>query len=219
MTVAWSNESVFTSLYQDNRKLDETPRFDNVTYADAGFYVCEVSVAGIKRSQSFQLVVEGAHPFSLPLWYWFPGWHCLQFEWLISHTFSGLKGGLMSICYVVSTVCLSAKNWKIGTIENYRNAMVSKMLLSCKWAICCKSIYTTELVVTSQHLTTFWDWTESKSFSKLCTTNLVLCVQQAHQSSRRWPSTIARMADTKFWPARPRVCPGPVSSGASTAQM
>uniref|UniRef100_A0A8C7PGY7 Ig-like domain-containing protein n=1 Tax=Oncorhynchus mykiss TaxID=8022 RepID=A0A8C7PGY7_ONCMY len=47
------------SWTKDNRKLDETPRFDNVTYADAGFYVCEVSVAGIKRSQSFQLVVEG----------------------------------------------------------------------------------------------------------------------------------------------------------------
>uniref|UniRef100_A0A8C8C0U7 Ig-like domain-containing protein n=1 Tax=Oncorhynchus tshawytscha TaxID=74940 RepID=A0A8C8C0U7_ONCTS len=47
------------SWTKDNRKLDEMPRFDNVTYADAGFYVCEVSVAGIKRSQSFQLVVEG----------------------------------------------------------------------------------------------------------------------------------------------------------------
>uniref|UniRef100_A0A673WWM8 Activated leukocyte cell adhesion molecule a n=1 Tax=Salmo trutta TaxID=8032 RepID=A0A673WWM8_SALTR len=47
------------SWTKDNRKLDEAPRFENVTYADAGFYVCEVSVAGIKRSQSFQLVVEG----------------------------------------------------------------------------------------------------------------------------------------------------------------
>ncbi|KAK6316572.1 hypothetical protein J4Q44_G00119720 [Coregonus suidteri] len=47
------------SWTKDNRKLDKEPRFEHVSYADAGFYVCEVSVAGIKRNQSFQLVVEG----------------------------------------------------------------------------------------------------------------------------------------------------------------
>ncbi|XP_030648067.1 CD166 antigen homolog A [Chanos chanos] len=44
---------------KDNGKLSEPPVFDKLTYADAGLYVCEVSVAGLKRSGSFHLVVEG----------------------------------------------------------------------------------------------------------------------------------------------------------------
>ncbi|XP_010900058.2 CD166 antigen homolog A [Esox lucius] len=47
------------SWTKDNGKLDKVPTFERVTYSDAGFYVCEVSVPGLKRSQSFQLEVEG----------------------------------------------------------------------------------------------------------------------------------------------------------------
>uniref|UniRef100_UPI003AADE22D CD166 antigen homolog A n=1 Tax=Centroberyx gerrardi TaxID=166262 RepID=UPI003AADE22D len=36
-----------------------TPVFGQLTYADAGVYVCEVTMAGITRRQSFKLVVEG----------------------------------------------------------------------------------------------------------------------------------------------------------------
>ncbi|XP_050976900.1 CD166 antigen homolog A isoform X2 [Labeo rohita] len=46
---------------KDNRKLDKQPDFSTVTYSDAGLYVCEVSIEGIKRSLSFELTVEG-HP-------------------------------------------------------------------------------------------------------------------------------------------------------------
>lgn len=35
------------------------PEFGNVTYDDAGEYKCEVSVTGLRRHQSFDLVVEG----------------------------------------------------------------------------------------------------------------------------------------------------------------
>lgn len=47
------------SWTKDNGKLEKAPTFGQLTYADSGVYVCEVAVAGIKRSQSFQLVVEG----------------------------------------------------------------------------------------------------------------------------------------------------------------
>uniref|UniRef100_A0A672KM47 CD166 antigen homolog n=1 Tax=Sinocyclocheilus grahami TaxID=75366 RepID=A0A672KM47_SINGR len=44
---------------KDNRKLDELPEFSKLTYSDAGLYVCDVSIEGIKRSLSFELTVEG----------------------------------------------------------------------------------------------------------------------------------------------------------------
>ncbi|KAK2823459.1 hypothetical protein Q7C36_020059 [Tachysurus vachellii] len=44
---------------KDNGKLDKLPDFSSLTYNHAGFYVCEASVPGIKRSASFKLVVEG----------------------------------------------------------------------------------------------------------------------------------------------------------------
>ncbi|XP_026075664.1 CD166 antigen homolog A-like isoform X1 [Carassius auratus] len=39
--------------------LDKLPDFSNLTYSDAGLYVCDVSIEGIKRSLSFELTVEG----------------------------------------------------------------------------------------------------------------------------------------------------------------
>ncbi|XP_072514701.1 CD166 antigen homolog A isoform X2 [Salminus brasiliensis] len=44
---------------KDNSRLEKQPNFTALTYSHAGFYVCEVSVGGIKRSASFQLLVEG----------------------------------------------------------------------------------------------------------------------------------------------------------------
>lgn len=35
------------------------PQFNQLTYGDAGIYVCEVNMAGLTRHQSFELVVEG----------------------------------------------------------------------------------------------------------------------------------------------------------------
>ncbi|XP_051541959.1 CD166 antigen homolog A-like isoform X2 [Myxocyprinus asiaticus] len=44
---------------KDNRKLENLPIFSKLTYADAGLYVCDVSIEGIRRSLSFELTVEG----------------------------------------------------------------------------------------------------------------------------------------------------------------
>ncbi|TRY91034.1 hypothetical protein DNTS_021664, partial [Danionella cerebrum] len=44
---------------KDNRKLDKLPDFSRLSYSDAGLYVCDVSVEGIKHSLSFELTVEG----------------------------------------------------------------------------------------------------------------------------------------------------------------
>ncbi|KAK3521999.1 hypothetical protein QTP70_021405, partial [Hemibagrus guttatus] len=44
---------------KDNGKLDKLPDFSSLTYNHAGFYVCEASVPGLKRSASFKLDVEG----------------------------------------------------------------------------------------------------------------------------------------------------------------
>ena len=35
------------------------PEFTQLTYADAGVYRCEVSMTGLVRHESFELVVEG----------------------------------------------------------------------------------------------------------------------------------------------------------------
>ncbi|KAF7648480.1 hypothetical protein LDENG_00156200 [Lucifuga dentata] len=42
-----------------NGKAAKEPEFKQLTYADAGVYVCEVNMAGLTRRQSFELVVEG----------------------------------------------------------------------------------------------------------------------------------------------------------------
>ncbi|XP_059206991.1 CD166 antigen homolog [Centropristis striata] len=42
-----------------NGRAVKEPEFGNLTYADAGFYDCEVSMAGLIKRQSFELVVEG----------------------------------------------------------------------------------------------------------------------------------------------------------------
>ncbi|XP_040007215.1 CD166 antigen homolog A isoform X1 [Xiphias gladius] len=40
-------------------KAVKEPEFSKLTYADAGVYLCEVSMTGLTRRQSFELVVEG----------------------------------------------------------------------------------------------------------------------------------------------------------------
>lgn len=42
-----------------NGKLLKEPVFSRLTYADAGLYVCELSMTGLTQHQSFELVVEG----------------------------------------------------------------------------------------------------------------------------------------------------------------
>lgn len=44
---------------KNNGKLDKMPAFGKLTYADAGLYVLEMSVAGIKKSHQFELHVQG----------------------------------------------------------------------------------------------------------------------------------------------------------------
>ncbi|KAK7125745.1 hypothetical protein R3I93_021192 [Phoxinus phoxinus] len=53
-----SNEAKVTWT-KDNRKLDKLPDFSQLTYSDAGLYVCNVSIEGIRHSLSFELTVEG----------------------------------------------------------------------------------------------------------------------------------------------------------------
>ncbi|KAJ8399039.1 hypothetical protein AAFF_G00417060 [Aldrovandia affinis] len=50
---------VKVSWTKDNGKLEKQPKFDSLKYVDAGYYVCDFSVAGIKQSRSFQLLVQG----------------------------------------------------------------------------------------------------------------------------------------------------------------
>uniref|UniRef100_A0A3Q0T9H8 Activated leukocyte cell adhesion molecule a n=1 Tax=Amphilophus citrinellus TaxID=61819 RepID=A0A3Q0T9H8_AMPCI len=47
-------------LWTKDGKTMSRPEFSNLTFADAGDYSCEVSMSGLTRRQSFQLVVEGA---------------------------------------------------------------------------------------------------------------------------------------------------------------
>ncbi|XP_035035414.1 CD166 antigen homolog A isoform X1 [Hippoglossus stenolepis] len=42
-----------------NGKAVKEPEFSKLSYADAGLYLCEVSMTGLTRRQSFELVVEG----------------------------------------------------------------------------------------------------------------------------------------------------------------
>uniref|UniRef100_A0A3Q3M1H9 CD166 antigen homolog A-like n=1 Tax=Mastacembelus armatus TaxID=205130 RepID=A0A3Q3M1H9_9TELE len=45
--------------WKKNGKAVEEPQFSNLTYADAGVYLCEASMTGLTRHHSFELVVEG----------------------------------------------------------------------------------------------------------------------------------------------------------------
>ncbi|XP_008300268.1 CD166 antigen homolog isoform X2 [Stegastes partitus] len=45
--------------WTQNGKPVKEPEFSKLTYADAGVYVCEASIDGLVRRQSFELVVEG----------------------------------------------------------------------------------------------------------------------------------------------------------------
>ena len=42
-----------------NGKAVKEPELNKLSYADAGVYSCEVSMTGLTRRQSFELVVEG----------------------------------------------------------------------------------------------------------------------------------------------------------------
>ncbi|KAM9729096.1 CD166 antigen homolog isoform 2-T3 [Menidia menidia] len=48
-----------TVSWAKNGKAVTKPEFIMLTYADAGVYVCQVSLAGLVRNESFELVVEG----------------------------------------------------------------------------------------------------------------------------------------------------------------
>lgn len=63
----WNKKSFLYTLYQrkqtdsgfQNGKQVKEPQFSKLTYSDAGDYLCEVSMTGLMRRESFQLVVEG----------------------------------------------------------------------------------------------------------------------------------------------------------------
>lgn len=48
----------FYPCFQDKKTVKE-PSFSKLTYADSGLYICEVSMAGLVRRQSFDLMIEG----------------------------------------------------------------------------------------------------------------------------------------------------------------
>ncbi|XP_056322610.1 CD166 antigen homolog A isoform X1 [Danio aesculapii] len=54
-----ASSEVKVTWTKDNRKLDKLPDFSQLRYSDAGLYVCDVSIEGIKHSFSFELTVEG----------------------------------------------------------------------------------------------------------------------------------------------------------------
>lgn len=46
------------SCFQDGKAVKE-PVFSKLTFADSGVYVCEASMTGLVRRESFKLTVEG----------------------------------------------------------------------------------------------------------------------------------------------------------------
>ncbi|KAL7848650.1 hypothetical protein SRHO_G00202730 [Serrasalmus rhombeus] len=48
------------SWSKNNAKLNAPPKFDKLKYSDSGVYECVVSMAGIIRKASFELIVQGA---------------------------------------------------------------------------------------------------------------------------------------------------------------
>ncbi|XP_073673897.1 activated leukocyte cell adhesion molecule b isoform X3 [Garra rufa] len=49
-----------TSWKKGNVKLNSLPKFDKLTYSHSGVYECVVSSAGLKKTETFELVVEGS---------------------------------------------------------------------------------------------------------------------------------------------------------------
>ncbi|KAI7800532.1 activated leukocyte cell adhesion molecule b [Triplophysa rosa] len=49
-----------TSWRKGNAKLEKAPKFDKLKYSDSGVYGCVVSMGGLKKTQTFELIVEGA---------------------------------------------------------------------------------------------------------------------------------------------------------------
>ncbi|XP_077064754.1 activated leukocyte cell adhesion molecule b isoform X2 [Siphateles boraxobius] len=49
-----------TSWRKDNTKLDGLPKFDKLKYSDSGVYECVVSMAGLKKTRTFELIVQGS---------------------------------------------------------------------------------------------------------------------------------------------------------------
>lgn len=62
ITLTLLENTVCDSTLQ-NGKTVTRPEFRNLTFTDAGNYVCEVSVTGLTQRQSFQLIVEGEEMF------------------------------------------------------------------------------------------------------------------------------------------------------------
>ncbi|KAK7171690.1 hypothetical protein R3I93_004099 [Phoxinus phoxinus] len=49
-----------TSWRKGNIKLDSLPKFDKLKYSDSGVYECVVSMAGLKKTRTFELIVQGS---------------------------------------------------------------------------------------------------------------------------------------------------------------
>lgn len=49
-----------TSWRKGNAKLEKVPKFDKLKYSDSGVYECVVSMGGLKKTQTFELIVEGS---------------------------------------------------------------------------------------------------------------------------------------------------------------
>ncbi|XP_043107065.1 CD166 antigen homolog A isoform X1 [Puntigrus tetrazona] len=54
-----ASSEVKVTWTKNTHKLDKLPDFSKLTYSDAGTYVCDVSIEGMKRNLSFELTVEG----------------------------------------------------------------------------------------------------------------------------------------------------------------
>lgn len=51
--------SCWNTNFQGNAKLEKAPKFDKLKYSDSGVYGCVVSTGGLKKTQTFELIVEG----------------------------------------------------------------------------------------------------------------------------------------------------------------
>ncbi|XP_039543112.1 activated leukocyte cell adhesion molecule b isoform X2 [Pimephales promelas] len=49
-----------TSWRKGNIKLDSLPKFDKLKYSDSGVYECVVSMSGLKKTRTFELIVQGS---------------------------------------------------------------------------------------------------------------------------------------------------------------
>lgn len=48
-----------TLNFQGNAKLEKAPKIGKLKYSDSGVYECVVSMGGLKKTQTFELTVEG----------------------------------------------------------------------------------------------------------------------------------------------------------------